>query len=140
MTDRTPTTEAEVASRNVRVSPQLMAQWATRTDDGRTITVEWGNPGPDGFYEPTFRVSGSTEAERQDEARAPLVAALDEVRDTAFRDGIEASIDIVQQSLDTVRAEDDGESRSIKTSIAAREHVISLLAGYHAALSREDRP
>jgi hypothetical protein len=49
--------------------------------------------------------------------------------------GVEHCIYIVQQSLDTVRAEDDGESRSIRTSIAAREHVISLLAGYRAGLA-----
>jgi len=46
------------------------------------------------------------------------------------RYGVMACIDIVNQSLNTVRSEDDGESRSIKTSIAAREHVIALLQGY----------
>ena len=35
---------------------------------------------------------------------------------------------LVQQTIETLRAEDDGESRSIKVSIAAREHVLSLLA------------
>ena len=46
------------------------------------------------------------------------------------RYGVMACIDIVNQSLNTVRSEDDGESRSIKTSIAAREHVIRLLTSY----------
>ena len=45
-------------------------------------------------------------------------------------DTIDGCIAIVQQSLDTVRGEDDGESRTIKTSIAAREHVIALLTAY----------
>jgi hypothetical protein len=43
---------------------------------------------------------------------------------------IDNCIAIVQQSLDTVRAEDDGESRTIRASIGAREHVIRLLTGY----------
>jgi len=43
---------------------------------------------------------------------------------------VDNCIAIIQQSLDTVRAEDDGESRSMKMSIAAREHVIALLTGY----------
>jgi hypothetical protein len=56
---------------------------------------------------------------------------------------IENCIYIVQQSLDSVRAEDDGESRSTKTSIAAREHVIRLLTGYRdqvAARKEARRP
>jgi hypothetical protein len=63
------------------------------------------------------------------EVRAALAAtpppALDVERLT-----IENCIYYVQQSLDTVRGEDDGESRTIKASIAAREHVIALLTGY----------
>ena len=43
---------------------------------------------------------------------------------------VDGCIAIVQQSLDSIRAEDDGESRSMKASIAAREHVIWLLSGY----------
>jgi hypothetical protein len=49
---------------------------------------------------------------------------------------IDECIAIVQQTLDTVRAEDDGESRLIKVSIAAREHVIAMLNGYR---QREER-
>jgi len=43
---------------------------------------------------------------------------------------IDSCIYIVQQSLDTVKAEDDGASASIRTSIAARAHVIALLTAY----------
>lgn len=50
---------------------------------------------------------------------------------------IEACIYYVQQSLDTVRGEDDGESRTIRASIAAREHVIALLTGYRDRVARE---
>ena len=54
---------------------------------------------------------------------------------------IDNCIAIVQQSLDTVRAEDDGESRSIKASIAAREHVITMLNGYRTrAYAAEETP
>lgn len=49
---------------------------------------------------------------------------------TDMRPGLDAAIAIVQQSLDTVRSEDDGENRAVRTSIAAREHVLSLLTGY----------
>jgi len=47
--------------------------------------------------------------------------------------GIDACVNIVQQSLDTVRAEDDGESRFIRHSIDAREHIVRLLTGYRDA-------
>jgi hypothetical protein len=75
-------------------------------------------------------------------AAAPAPAGLDETptgrwfretygpRPSPLLPGLDAAIDIVQQSLDTVRGEDDGESRSIKASIAAREHIIALLTGY----------
>jgi hypothetical protein len=53
--------------------------------------------------------------------------------------GVDGCIAIVQQSLDAVRAEDDGESRLIKTSIAARAHILSMLEGYRAALIEEAR-
>jgi hypothetical protein len=74
--------------------------------------------------------------------RRNVVVAVGEhraaVEATAQDEAIGWCIDIVQQSLDTVRAEDDGESRSIKTSIAAREHVIRLLAGYRAGRAALD--
>jgi hypothetical protein len=51
---------------------------------------------------------------------------------------IDGCIAIVQQSLDTVRGEDDGESRAIRASVGAREHVIRLLTGYRAALAQPE--
>jgi hypothetical protein len=50
---------------------------------------------------------------------------------------IDAVRAIVQQSLDAVRGEDDGESRSIRASIAAREHVLSLIDGYRDRIEAE---
>jgi hypothetical protein len=55
----------------------------------------------------------------------------------ARQSAIDGCIAIVQQSLDTVRGEDDGESRAIRASIGAREHVIRLLTGYRTAPSKE---
>jgi hypothetical protein len=60
-------------------------------------------------------------------------------RTAALVEGMDAAIHLVQQSLDTVRGEGDGESRSIKVSIAAREHVIGLLAAYRERLATQPR-
>lgn len=50
------TTEPEVASRKVLMSPELIEQMATRTARGELVTYEWGEPDVDGFYTPTFTV------------------------------------------------------------------------------------
>jgi hypothetical protein len=60
-------------------------------------------------------------------------------RTAGLVEGVDAAVYLVQQSLDTVRGEDDGESRSIKVSIAAREHVIGLLAAYRERLATQPR-
>jgi hypothetical protein len=60
-------------------------------------------------------------------------------RERALRvDTLDDAIAIVQQSLDTVRAEAEAnpESRAIYVSIAAREHVIALLMGYRGRVAR----
>ena len=56
----------------------------------------------------------------------------DSLRKEAFLDAVDGCIAIVQQSLDTVRgeAENNPESRVLRTSVSAREHVIELLTGY----------
>lgn len=53
-------------------------------------------------------------------------------REAAFLEAVDGCIAIVQQSLSTVRgeAEDAPESRVLRTSVSAREHVIALLTGY----------
>ena len=39
--------------RKVRMSPELMEEWATRDVDGNRISWEWGEPDAEGFYTPT---------------------------------------------------------------------------------------
>lgn len=62
---RTPTGQslaAEVRSlrtpphgtRLVVVSENLLEHFGTRTEDGRRLTAEWGEPSPEGWYTPTF--------------------------------------------------------------------------------------
>jgi hypothetical protein len=42
-------------TRLVRVAPELFdTPFGTRTDDGRRLTVEWGEPDEFGVYEPVF--------------------------------------------------------------------------------------
>ena len=69
--------------RLVRVQPDVLAEWGTRTEDGDRLTVEWGEPDDDGIYDPTF--TRHSEGNLRAEARA---AALDgpelrELRDAA---------------------------------------------------------
>lgn len=44
-------------SRLIRASEELIPQWGTRTNDGRRITAEWGEPDAEGIYEPIFTVT-----------------------------------------------------------------------------------
>lgn len=47
----------DTADRKVMVSPELMEQWTRwRRPDGYLVTCDWGQPGPDGFYDPVFTV------------------------------------------------------------------------------------
>jgi len=46
----------EAETRLVRVSPEVMAGWATRTDDGYRLRVDWGEADADGFYSPTLTI------------------------------------------------------------------------------------
>lgn len=39
---------------NVKMSPELMALWATRDIDGYRLVWDWGEPDIDGFYTPTI--------------------------------------------------------------------------------------
>lgn len=48
----------ERATRMVRMSPELMDQFATRTTDGKLVLWNWGEPDEDGFYTPTATVVG----------------------------------------------------------------------------------
>lgn len=41
-------------NRFILASENLFDLWGTRADDGRRITAEWGDPRPDGTYEPIF--------------------------------------------------------------------------------------
>jgi hypothetical protein len=42
--------------RNVRMSPEFMEQFVSRTDTGQCVVWNWGEPGADGFYMPTVVV------------------------------------------------------------------------------------
>jgi len=42
--------------RLVRIGTEALSQFGTRTEDGRPITAEWGEPDKFGVYEPTFTV------------------------------------------------------------------------------------
>lgn len=44
------------AFRKVRISPELMTQWASRDSYGNRVYVDWGEPDSEGFYEPVFSV------------------------------------------------------------------------------------
>jgi hypothetical protein len=76
--------------RLVRVAPELIDQWGTRTENGQRITAAWGEPvasvGTEpgltfDIYEPIFTVSGDTEAERIAEAaEKALHSAAERVR------------------------------------------------------------
>lgn len=43
-------------TRLILVSDSLVDLWATRTERGERISVEWGEPRPEGWYEPVFTV------------------------------------------------------------------------------------
>lgn len=43
-------------TRLILASENILEQWGTRTEDGRRITVEWGDRQPGGWYEPIFTV------------------------------------------------------------------------------------
>ena len=42
----------EVADRKVRMSPELMEQWASRDVQGHVVKWNWGEPDDEGFYTP----------------------------------------------------------------------------------------
>ena len=42
--------------RKVRISPVVMAEMATRDNDGNRLHVDWGEPDADGFYDPVISV------------------------------------------------------------------------------------
>lgn len=44
----------DTTPRKVLVSPVLMREWATRDAHCNRISVEWGEPDAEGFYEPVF--------------------------------------------------------------------------------------
>jgi len=41
-------------TRLILASENLFEHWGTRTEDGRRLTVEWGEPRPEGWYEPVL--------------------------------------------------------------------------------------
>ena len=49
---------------------------ALRSWSGQVISVDWGEPNAEGFHEPTFTLSGDTEAQRLDAAMLKIREAL----------------------------------------------------------------
>ena len=47
-------------TRAVLFAEGLMERMFTRTEDGRRLTIEWGEPDEDGFYTPRFTASEDT--------------------------------------------------------------------------------
>ena len=41
-------------TRLILASDELLDRWGTRTASGAAITAEWGEPTPEGWYEPVF--------------------------------------------------------------------------------------
>ena len=53
---RTPYGMVPANCRLILASDNLLDNWGTRTERGERITVEWGEPSPEGWYEPQFTV------------------------------------------------------------------------------------
>ena len=43
-----------LGTRLILVAEDLLSQFGTRTENGDALTAEWGEPTPEGWYEPTF--------------------------------------------------------------------------------------
>jgi hypothetical protein len=69
--------EPAQGNRLIEVSPEVIDQWTSRTDDGRRVTVAWGEP-DGGVYTPTFTVHEDGRLGELDAAWAAAEAALPE--------------------------------------------------------------
>ena len=47
-------TPTPTGTRLILASENLLESWGTRTDSGARITADWGEPYPEGWYEPVF--------------------------------------------------------------------------------------
>ena len=64
-------------TRLILASEDLLPFWGTRDDRGYRITVEWGEPRPEGWYEPVFTVHNDEPLPALTDALAQLSASLD---------------------------------------------------------------
>ena len=48
------TAQTPAGTRLILASENILEQFGTRTDNGWAITAEWGEPRPEGWYEPVF--------------------------------------------------------------------------------------
>ena len=86
--------------RNIRVAPEVMDAWWTRDYDGNRLRVEWGEPGPDGLYEPTITVDYSDNiCARLRRIEEAAWAALD-----AWRGDSEWTLERESEAMDALRA------------------------------------
>jgi hypothetical protein len=91
-------------TRLILAAEDLLGMFGTRTDDGRKLTAEWGEPSPEGWYEPTFTANGPPELEVARE-RANALALLYETA-SRERDAAIALADELAEVLTSVIADD----------------------------------
>ena len=75
----------EEATRKVLMSPEFMAEWATRDDRGNLIRWDWRRPDADGWWEPVITTDYADNLIAAD--RASLIAAvegLDAIQPTGY--------------------------------------------------------
>ena len=66
------TVEALQGIVRLRMSREIVEKFWMRADDGRRVTVEWGEPDAEGFYDPVF-----TASDDPDWTLVPRVATAD---------------------------------------------------------------
>jgi hypothetical protein len=64
-------------TRLILAATDLITTFGTRTDDGRVLIAEWGEPDASGCYTPTFTASGPAVITEQAATIATLRAVLD---------------------------------------------------------------
>jgi len=74
----------EDTDRKVKMSPELMNEWATRDVDGNLLTWDWGEPGDDGFYVPTISVNYEDNLVSRERQHINLLIALQKTQGTAL--------------------------------------------------------
>ena len=71
-------TQPPAGTRLILASDELLDRWGTRTASGAAITAEWGEPAPEGWYEPIFTTTddGKEVVDRAEIARLRSILAF----------------------------------------------------------------